>query len=349
LTEKARRYGVATQMGSQGSSAEGIRQICEWIWAGAIGEVTRVDAWTNRPTWGQNILKPEKEMRVPKNIDWDLFVGPAQWTDYHSAYHPGKWRAWWNFGAGALGDMGCHILDPVFKALHLKFPSVVEASSTAFNVYSAPNAESVRYEFPKRDNLPKVGMPELVVNWYDGGFMPVRPDELTDGQQMGDNDGGCIFYGTQGKIMCGAYASNPTLLPTSEMDHFSQPDKTIRRITNALDGGHEQDWIRACKESKESRVKTSSDFDYAGPLNETVLLGVLAVRLKSLQRKLQWDGVNMRFKNIDSSDNVNILSGKKPVKVKGLKNLRKELSSFSALQMAEECIRHNYREGWEQI
>ena len=349
LAETAQRYGVATQMGNQGNSADGIRQICEWIWAGTIGEVTHVDTWTNRPIWPQGLSRPEKSQRVPKNLDWDLFIGPAAFREYNSIYHPWNWRGWWDFGTGALGDMGCHILDPVFKALNLQYPSSIQASSTAFNNDSAPNAEFVQYEFPSRDNLPKVSMPGVTVNWYDGGFMPPRPDELMGGEQMGDDGGGCIFYGTTGKIMCGTYAANPTLLPTLEMSHFQQPKNSIRRISNAMEGGHEQDWIRACKESKESRVEASSNFNYSGPLNEMVLLGVLAVRLQSLQRKLFWDGPNMRFKNIQNSDMLRILSKDNFEVVDGDPRFNKDFSTLPALEMAEEWIRHTYRRGWEQI
>lgn len=349
LAETAQRYGVATQMGNQGNSAEGIRQICEWIWDGTIGEVKHVDTWTNRPIWPQGLSRPEKGQRVPKNLDWDLFIGPAAFREYNSIYHPWNWRGWWDFGTGALGDMGCHILDPVFKALNLQYPKTVEASSTSFNNDSAPNAEFVKYEFPARDNLPRLAMPAVTVHWYDGGFMPPRPDELGDGEQMGDESGGCIFYGTKGKIMCGTYAANPTLLPTSEMAHFQPPKNSIRRISNAMEGGHEQDWIRACKESKDARVEASSNFSYAGPLNEMVLLGVLAVRLQSLQRKLIWDGPNMRFKNIQSSDMLRILSKDNFEVVDGDPRFNKDFSTLPALEMAEEWIRHTYRKGWEQI
>ena len=349
LTETAQRYEVATQMGNQGNSAEGIRQICEWIWAGAIGEITHVDTWTNRPIWPQGLTKPEKGKRVPKTLDWDLFIGPAAFREYNPVYHPWNWRGWWDFGTGALGDMGCHILDPVFKALNLQYPTSVEASSTSFNNDSAPNAEFVHYEFPRRDNLPKVAMPEVTVNWYDGGFMPPRPDELKDGEQMGDDGGGCVFYGTRGKIMCGTYAANPTLLPTSEMANFEQPKKSIRRIPNAMEGGHEQDWIRACKEDKNSRVEASSNFSYAGPLNEMVVMGVLAVRLQSLKRKLIWDGPNMRFKNISSSDTLRILAKDNFEVVDGDPRFDKDYTTLPALSMAEEWIRHSYRKGWEQI
>jgi hypothetical protein len=349
MTETAARYGVATQMGNQGNSADGIRQICEWICAGKIGEVTHVDTWTNRPIWPQGLTRPDKGKRVPKTLDWDLFIGPAKFTEYNPIYHPWNWRGWWDFGTGALGDMGCHILDPVFKALNLQYPKTVEGSSTPFNNDSAPNAEFVRYEFDRRDNLPKVAMPEVTVHWYDGGFMPPRPDELKDREQMGDDGGGCIFYGTRGKIMCGTYAANPTLLPTSEMAHFEEPEKSIRRISNAMEGGHEQDWIRACKESKDARVEASSNFSYAGPLNEMVVMGVLAVRLQSLQRKLEWDGPNMRFTNISPSDTIRVLKKDNFEVINGDPTFDKQYETLPAQKMAEEWIRHTYRKGWEQI
>ena len=179
LAETAKNYGVATQMGNQGNSGEGIRQICEWIWAGVIGEVTHVDAWTNRPIWPQGLERPKKEMRIPKDLDWNLFLGPAAYRPYNEIYHPWNWRGWWDFGTGALGDMACHILDPVFKALKLEYPSTVQASSSAFNNESAPNSEIITYEFPRRDNLPKVAMPELTVRWYDGGLMPPPPQNCS--------------------------------------------------------------------------------------------------------------------------------------------------------------------------
>ncbi|WP_299578176.1 Gfo/Idh/MocA family oxidoreductase [uncultured Sunxiuqinia sp.] len=349
LTETARRYQVATQMGNQGNSNEGIRQICEWIWAGKIGDITRVDAWTNRPIWPQGLERPDKEMRIPKTLDWDLFLGPAAYRPYNEIYTPWNWRGWWDFGTGALGDMACHILDPVFKALKLEYPSSVQGSSTPTNTESCPNAEMVVYEFPARDNLPKVAMPPVTVTWYDGGLMPPRPDELLPGEPMGNESGGCIFHGTKGKIMCGASSATPTLLPTREMTHFEQPERSIRRIPNAQEGGHEQDWIRACKETPQNRVEASSNFDYAGPLNEMVVMGVLAVRLQSLQRKLLWDGPNMRFTNISNDDQLHILAKDEFEVVNGDPRFNKDFVTLPAKKMAEEWIRHNYRQGWEQI
>ncbi len=349
LRDTARRYRVATQMGNQGNSGEGIRQISEWIWAGVIGEVTHVDTWTNRPIWPQGLEAPDKDKRVPRDLDWNLFIGPAEWHDYNPVYHPWYWRGWWDFGTGALGDMGCHILDPVFKALMLEYPSAVEASSTPVYVESPPNAEFVRYEFPRRDNLPKVAMPEVTVNWYDGGMMPPRPEELLDGEQMGDDSGGCIFHGTLGKIMCGTYAMNPTLLPAERMNDFVEPEKRIRRISEAMGGGHEQDWVRAAKENPDSRLEASSNFEYAAPLTEMVLLGNLAVRLQSLQRKLYWDGPNMRFNNIDPKDKLKILAHDEFEMKNGEPQFDKKYVTLPAFETAEEWIRPTYRKGWEQI
>ncbi len=349
LTETAARYGVATQMGNQGNSGEGIRQICEWIWSGTIGEVTEVDAWTNRPIWPQGLERPKEVQRVPKTLDWDLFIGPAKFRPYNEIYTPWNWRGWWDFGTGALGDMACHILDPVFKALNLRYPEAVEGTSTPVNTESAPNAEKVTYWFPRRDNLPKVAMPEVKITWYDGGLMPERPAELKDGEMMGDLNGGVVFKGTRGKIMCGCYGKNPTLLPTKEMEHFNQPAKMLRRIANADSNGHEQDWIRACKETKENRVEASSNFAYAGPLNEMVVMGVLAVRLQDLQRRLLWDGYNMRFTNIYSSDKIRVMTSNKFEVLNGDPKFNTKYDTLPALASAEEWIRHNYREGWEQI
>ncbi|MDD4225331.1 MAG: Gfo/Idh/MocA family oxidoreductase [Mariniphaga sp.] len=349
LSEAAKTYGVATQMGNQGNSGEGIRRICEWIWAGTIGEVVQADVWTNRPIWKQNSQLPDRGRRIPRDLDWDLFVGPASWREYNPAYHPWTWRGWWNFGTGALGDMGTHLLDPVYKALMLQYPTSVEASSSSFNVDSPPNSEFIQYEFPRRDNLPKVAMPEVIVRWYDGGWMPPRPAELKDGEAMGDEIGGCIFHGTRGKIMCGAYAQNPTLIPVSEMEHFEEPEKSIRRIFNPSEGGHEQEWARACKESRNNRLEANANFEYAGLLSEIVALGGLAVRLQSLQRKLLWDGPNMRFTNISSTDLLRILTKSQFELVNSNPRVQNEYLNLPASATVEEWIRHTYRQGWEQI
>lgn len=349
LAETAKTYGVATQMGNQGNSDNGIRQICEWIWAGVIGEVSHVDAWTNRPIWPQGLERPARSMREPRNLDWNLFIGTAPYRPYHETYTPWNWRGWWDFGTGALGDMACHILDAPFAALKLEYPSAIQGSSTPVNLESPPNAEFVRYEFPRRDNLPKVAMPEVTIHWYDGGMMPPRPDELPHGEQMGDPDGGCIFHGTKGKIMCGTYSRNPKLLPAKLAADTEKPPRSIRRISNAMEGGHEQDWIRASKESRETRLEASSNFGVAGPLTEMILAGVLAIRMQSLNRKIIWDGKNMRIANIGFDDQLRVLTRDRFEIVSGDPRFNKDFTTLSAVQMAEEWIRHNYREGWEHI
>jgi predicted dehydrogenase len=343
LTETAKKYKVATQMGNQGNSGEGLRQICEWIWSGVIGEVKEACAWTNRPIWPQGLERPTEKPPVPDTLDWDLFIGPAPYRPYHPTYTPWNWRGWWDFGTGALGDMACHILDPIFKALKLEYPVSVQGSSTLLNNESPPVAEIVELKFPSRKDLEKVKMPEVKVTWYDGGLMPPRPAELPDGEIMGrDTNGGCLFTGSKGKLMCGCYGRDPILLPYSEMDHFQQPPKTLRRV----ELGHVMDWVRACKESPENRVEASSYFGYSGPLNEMVVMGVVAVRLQDLKRELKWDGEKMKFTNISETDEIRIVTSDKFEVIEGHPHFDTQTTAINAKQAAEEYIKHTYREGW---
>jgi predicted dehydrogenase len=301
LTEAARKYNVATQMGNQGHSGEGVRLICEWIWDGAIGPVREVNAWTNRPIWPQGIVdRPKETPPVPKTLDWDLWLGPAPERPYHPCYSPRYWRGWWDFGCGALGDMACHLLDPVFSALKLGYPASVEANSSVYlrtvvgkndwgkvvvNKETFPLASIVRYEFPARGDMPPVKM-----NWYDGGMKPPRPDELEPGRRMTS----VTFIGDKGKLMCGEYGDHPQLIPKSKMDEYKQhlPPKTIPRVK----GTHEQNWIDACKGGKPA----CSNFDYSGPFTESVVMGNLAMR--RLGKKLLWDGKNMKVTNDDEAN-----------------------------------------------
>jgi predicted dehydrogenase len=351
LTKLARKYKVATQMGNQGHSGDDIRRCCEWIWSGAIGDIKEVHAWTDRPIWPQGLQRPGQTMPVPKTLNWDLFLGTAPVRPYHSVYTPWNWRGWWDFGTGALGDMACHILDPVFMALKLQYPTCVEASSTLINTESPPHAEMVTYTFPARDNMPKVGMPEVKVIWYDGGMLPPRPFELADGDMMGDEDGGVIFVGSKGKIMTGCYGTKPVLLPKSRMNDFQEPPAFIPRIAGVgLDvwgNGHERDWIRACKEPADSRVEASSHFGYAGPFNEMVVMGVLAVRLQSLKRELHWDGEQMKFTNISDSDRIKIVTVDEFKITDGDPEFNRQFADYNAREISAEWIRHSYRNGWD--
>ena len=331
LTNLAKKYDVATQMGNQGSSlAEGVDLICEWIWNGEIGEVTKVECATNRPIWPQGLNAPEKVDKIPSTLNWDLFTGPAKLRPFNKTYHPWNWRGWWDYGTGALGDMACHILHPVFKGLNLGYPTRVQGSSTLL-------------VFPARDNMPKVAMPEVEVHWYDGGMMPDRPEGFPQGKElMGEGGGLCIFHGTKDTLICGCYGVNPWLLSGRKPN----VPQTLRRVKDAMKGGHEQDWIRACKESPENRVEGTSNFAYSGPFNEMVLLGVLAIRLQGLNKKLMWDAQNMRFTNISSSDVLKIVTSDDFKVIDGHPYFDTKYAEFNALEAANEYIRHTYREGW---
>jgi predicted dehydrogenase len=286
LTEAARKYKVATQMGNQGHSSEEIRLIREWIQAGAIGDVRHVHTWTNRPIWPQGIDRPEGSSPVPASLDWDLWLGPAPYRPYvEEAYCPFVWRGWWDFGTGALGDMACHIIDPAFWALDLGHPTSVSAIAAKVNSETAPLASIIEYEFPARGTMPPVKL-----TWYDGDLRPTKPEELEPGRRMGSRNGGALFVGDKGKLVCGCYAKGPRLIPEAKMQAYERPPKTIPRVE-----GHHQDWIQACKGGKPA----SSNFDYAGPLTEMILLGNLALRAG---RKLEWDGPNMKCTNWPAAD-----------------------------------------------
>ncbi len=347
LTKLARKYNVVTQMGNQGNSGEGIREVTEWIRAGVIGEVKKAYAWTNRPIWPQGLERPKKVYPVPETLRWDLFIGPAPKRPYNPIYHPWNWRGWWDFGTGALGDMANHIMDPIFMALDLKYPYKVQASSTQINTESPPHAEIVHYVFPARGKHP-----EVEVSWYDGGLLPPRPEELPDGDIMGrDTNGGCLFIGEKGKIMTGCYGKDPTLLPYSKMKDFVPLPKTMRRPEEVTglkwnNGAHEQDWIRACKENPSDRVLPSSNFNYSGPLNEMVVMGVVAVRLQDLNRWLLWDGENMKFTNISDKDKIRVVTTASFKVVNGDPKFNTQYATVNALAAAKEYIKHTYHNGF---
>lgn len=346
LTKLAEKHKVATQMGNQANSGDGVRELCEWIWNGEIGEVKEVHAWTNRPIWPQGLQRPTAKMKVPATLDWDLFLGPAPFRPYHEVYTPWNWRGWWDFGTGAFGDMACHVLDPVYQALKLKYPYAIQGSSSPINTESPPQSEKVEFRFPSRENLPKVAMPEVSVHWYDGGLMPDRPDQLPDGTDlMRDGLGGCLFVGSKDTLLCDCGGFNPRLL-SGRVPNVPQSLRRIPGATGYTDGYHEQDWIRACKESPGNRVETSSNFSYSGPFNEMVLLGVLAIRLQNLKKILRWDGDNMKFTNISPSEELVIISENSFKVIEGHPHFDEKTEKFNALAAANEYIRHTYRKGW---
>lgn len=341
LTELARETGVATQMGNQGHSGEGTRLFAEWIRNGEIGNPVEAHCWTNRPIWPQGLERPEEEPPVPSTLDWDLFIGPAEYRPYHPAYTPWNWRAWWDFGTGALGDMGCHIMDPVYFALDLGHPAAFEGSSSQVNTESAPVAEKVTYYFPEQQNLEKITRPELKLTWYDGGLMPERPEGIEPGKIMGDGGGGAMVVGTKGTIICSTYGRDPYII--GREDNPPQSEKEIPRVETS----HEMDWVRACKEPKANRVEASSHFGYSGPFNEVVVMGNLAVRLQDLKKKLDWDGENMRITNIGDSEEIKVVTTDTFTVVDGDPKFDTRYETINAKEAAEEYIKHNYRQGWE--
>jgi predicted dehydrogenase len=283
ITEAARSRKVATQMGNTGHSSEGMLQLVEWIQSGVIGPVREVHAWSDRPIWPQGISQAPGGSIVPRTIDWDLWLGPAPVRAYHADYHPFKWRGWWDFGTGALGDMGCHILDAPFWALELGHPTAVQSDSAPVNQESPPEWSVVRYDFPARANWP-----EVKLTWYDGGKQP-EPElgGLSKGERYFRN--GSLFIGDEGVILM-QHGRGPRLVSGPAVRGFQPPDKTLPRSS-----GHYKEWIEACKGGEPA----GSNFNYAGPLTEMVLLGNVAMRAGE---RIEWDGPNMKVTNLPKAN-----------------------------------------------
>lgn len=346
LTKLASKHKVATQMGNQGNSGDGVRQVCEWIWNGEIGEVKEVHSWTDRPIWPQGLQRPTEVMSAPDTLNWDLFIGPAPMRPFHDIYTPWNWRGWWDFGTGAFGDMACHVLDPVYQSLKLSYPDKVSGSSTLLNTESAPQAETVKFTFPARKNLSKVNLPEVKVHWYDGGILPHRPDLLPEGTNlMADGLGGSIFVGSKDTLICGCGGFDARLL-SGRVPEVKPYLRRIPGATGYVDGPHEQDWIRACKESPENRIEAGSHFGYSGPFNEMVLLGVLAIRLQGLNKTLNWDAQQMKFTNISDNEELKIVTSDEFKVIEGHPHFNTQYASFNAVEAASGYIKHKYREGW---
>jgi hypothetical protein len=236
--------------------------------------------------------------------------------------------------------MACHIMQPIFKSLQLGYPTKVQGSSTLLLTECAPTAQTVRYTFPARtaSGNVKVKFPEVEVTWYDGGIKPMMPKGWPAGRDMNHLGGAAIFYGTKDTLICGCYGADPWLLS----GRTPKAPKTQREITLS----HEMDWVRACKESPESRVKSASDFSEAGPFNEMVVMGVLGVRLQGLDKELEWDGPNMKFKNISDSDKFDVTVADNFRIEDGDPKFDKERIAIEAKPFAEELIKHTYRNGW---
>ena len=339
LTKLAAKHKVATQMGDQGASGEGLRLACEWIWNGEIGEVRKVEAFTDRPIWPQGLERPAQEQPVPSTLNWEAFIGPAPMRPYNEIYTPWNFRGWWDFGTGALGDMACHILRCVYKGLNLKYPTKVQGTSTLLLSESCPNAQKVKMVFPARDNMPKVAMPEVEVHWYDGGLKPERPEGIPDGKNLNVSGGGVIFYGSKDTMIVGCYGNKPYLLSGRVPD----APKVIRRVET----NHQQDWVRACKEDPSVRVPSASDFSESGPFNEMVVMGVLAVRLQDLHMELDWDGEKMEFTNIPADATIKSVVKDGFTIKDGHPSFKKTYTEpVNAREFAKELIKHTYQNGY---
>lgn len=291
LAKAAREAGVATQMGNQAQAAKDTRTVQEYVMDNAIGPIREAHIWTDRPSrglhgeyWPQGVPRPTDTPAVPGTMAWDLWIGPAPMRPYHPSYAPFNWRGWWDFGTGALGDMGCHYFDPVYRALQLEAPTSVEAVSTRVNDESYPLGSVVTFHFAARGDMPPVK-----VQWHDGGLRPPRPDVLQEGTVMAAN--GVMLVGDDGVILTD-WDNGWHMFPESKAREYGAPPKVLARSP-----GHHEEWILACK----GGPKAGSNFDWAGPLTEGVLLGNVALRAQLrddlTQKKLLWDSEEMAFTN----------------------------------------------------
>lgn len=281
--------GVVTQMGNQGHSGDPARLVNEYIRSGTIGDVQKVHLWTDRPVdwWPQGVDKPNSIQRVPDTLKWDLFLGPAPDEPYHEAFHPFAWRGWVDYGTGAVGDMAAHLMDHPWWALELGYPTSVETSAANFNGVSWPDAAYVYYDFPATNNRPGV---DLI--WSTGDLKPERPDGWPADKKMGTSDGGVLYEGSEGTLVHGMWGQNPYLLP--EELNETDPPKMFDRVEGGTDG-HEMNWIRAIR----GEATPVSDFDYAVPLTEVMLLGL--VSLRDGEREIQYDPETLRVTNLPAA------------------------------------------------
>ncbi|MCI0745538.1 MAG: Gfo/Idh/MocA family oxidoreductase [Verrucomicrobia subdivision 3 bacterium] len=287
MRDLAARNKLATQMGNQGHSFDSTRRVVEIVQSGAIGDAAEVHVWTDRPIWPQGVKRPSDTPPLPAGIDWDLWLGPAPHRPYHPDYMPFKWRGWWDFGTGALGDMGCHNMDTAYWALNLGLPTAVQAESSGGNAETYPQWSIIRYEFPPRD-----GLPAAKLTWYDGGKLPAR--ELFEGAQLQKDElpkNGTLMIGAKGKILLPDWnANNFQLLPKDKFVDFTGPAPSIPRAES-----HYKEWITACK----SGSPAMSNFDYAARLTETALLGNLALRCG---KRIEWDPKAMKAGGCPEAD-----------------------------------------------
>src|SRR5690554_1384887 len=319
LQEAEKKYKVVTQMGNQGASNDGTRLMAEWFDAGLIGDVHTVYCWTDRPVWPQGVPWPTEKTAVPKELDWDLWLGTAPYQDYIPKLVPFNWRGWWDYGTGALGDMGCHLVEVPFRVLDLQSPKDVQCSVGSVYVdefkrgyfpESCPPSSHAILTFPKTNKTKG----DVTLHWMDGGIQPARPEELGPNEVFGDGGNGVLFIGTKGKMMCGTYNENPQLLPTSRTKEVDVKIKYPRVKEGA--NGHYGQWVEAAIAGY-GKNELSAPFSLACPLNETLLMANLAIRGFDIREeradgkgftfpgryiKMLWDDKNMRVTNFDAAN-----------------------------------------------
>ncbi|MEZ0263178.1 MAG: Gfo/Idh/MocA family protein [Phycisphaerae bacterium] len=292
----AKEKNLVTQMGNNGHAGEGLRQTKEWLDAGAIGTVKEIHGWSDRPGvpdkgkkqwWPQPAVPaPKEKVAPPAELDWDLFLGPAPERPYDPAIHSFKWRGYFDFGTGALGDMAVHNIDPAFFSLDLGAPLAASVESSPIGHDSYPAWQICTWEFAARG-----ARPALKLKWYDGGKKPQAPAQL-EGYDIGEN--GILFVGDKGVIACGGWSGNPRLFPGERRKEFKTPEKTLPRSN-----GHQAEWIDACLAGKPE--KAMAGFWYSGPFTEALLVGVIACRL---QKRVEWDSAAMKCPNAPEADPI---------------------------------------------
>jgi len=285
MAKVAKETGVATQMGNQGHSGDDIRKTCEWIWAGAIGVIREVHAWTGPGNWVNHTGRPKETPPVPAGLNWDLWLGPREFRPYHPEYAPYNWRGWWAFGTSAIGDMACHNMDPAVWALDLQDPISVEAYGTGVDGETVSPGIICYYEFAARGNQPPVKL-----TWYDGGLRPQRPATLPDDEELGAGEDGILFVGDKGMITCPSHGGHPRFIPLERAENYQSPPKKLPRSK-----GHHRDWLDACK----GGPPAGANFEYGARITEIVLLGNVALRTG---KKLHWDAANMKATNASEAD-----------------------------------------------
>jgi predicted dehydrogenase len=284
MAEVARETHVATQVAVGNQASEATRLLCEWVWGGAIGPVREVINWSSRPYWAQGVDRPAEAQPVPEGLDWDLWLGPSPERPFNHAYLPFVWRGWYDFGGGAIGDMGCYSFDTIFRVMKLEAPAAVEAGSSELCPETFPKAAIMHFEFPARGDMPPVK-----ITWYDGGLRPARPEAFEGNRKPAEE--GLLFVGEKGAILCGFTGENPTLIPESKMKDTKRPPQTLPRSA-----GHDREWIEACKGGKQT---PGANFEFESLVTETIQLGNVALRTGE---RLTWDRAAMKATNAPAAE-----------------------------------------------